>query len=217
MFDVDGYLERYLPPTLLQGENDKIKEGLRQFFPEHRTGKVQYSGFYLASSVSYFMQGDLIDSLPIVYWNYDANRYETAFSPVMLVSNSCDVSAENQRISQKEALFAQIVSLDDYVHDLTEAGANEETITSILSEIRNQKISNLFYLPPSHLSTKEFLVFFDKICWHPADIFVKKLERINDERNLSLSNWGYYLLIFKLSLHFCRVPEDVERLDKAVA
>lgn len=217
MSAIEEYIERHLPAYLLRTDKQRIKDGLKQFFPEHRTGEIQYSDFFFVSENDYFMQGDLIESLPIVDWDFDNSTFNTAFGQTMLVSNSCDVSAGNERLSTKNALFAQVIPLQEYVNDLEESGTSKAQIDSLLSDLRNQKLTNVFYLPPNPLNDLEYLVFLDKICWFPSSEFVKKMPNIQKERFISLTNWAYYLFIFKLSVHFCRVPEEVERFNKAVA
>ena len=204
--------EDTLPAYLTAPEKTRLKEGLAQFFnPEHRQKTKRYDNFYLNNPPTFFMQGDLINSLPVYFWDYDSKKYLTGFAPVILVSNSCDVSPKEGRLLDKEALFAHLIPLDDYINDLKEEGYTSDHIASIYNNLNQQTYSNLLYLPPNPIDKREFIVFFDKIFWHPAEGFLEKLADINTERFLSLDIFGFYLFICKLSYHFCRVPEESER------
>lgn len=216
MTDVDAFFEKHLPSELLRTDKERIKDGLTQFFPEHYKKEKQYEHFYLNNQPNFFMQGDLLNSLPVVSWNQTKSSYDTSFSAVMLISNSCDVTQENNRIGDKEALFAPLIRLEEYFKNLLEVGYTKDQITLLHNEFKNQRITNVYYLPPNPINGEEYLVFLDKICWHPSEEFSKKLPNITEERFISLAHFGYYLLIFKLSIHFCRVPEEVER-NSAVA
>lgn len=206
--------EETLPPYLSSQEKVRLKEQLSQFFsPALREKGKEYEKFYLSQPPSFFMQGDIIGSLPICDWDTEKNEYITGYSPVMLVSSSCDVFHENDGLLEKEALFTQLIPLDEYFFDLKSQGFTEANIASIYSGLKHQTYSNLFYLPHNPIDKREFLIFFDKIYWHPSSELINKVDTIDDERFLSLDHFGFYLLITKLSYHFCRVPEVRERFS----
>lgn len=208
----DFLFEESLPPYLLLTDKTKIKKGLSQFFePQHRQKEKVYDNFYLEKGAEYFMQGDLINSIPMIEWNSETGQYETGFSRVLLMSNSCDVAPENNRLLDKEALFAPVIPLTEYFDDLREDGCTEDNIMTIYNNLKSQQYTNLFYLPPDSIHHNEYVVFFDKVNWHPSTEFQKKLNKIHEERFLSLDHFGFYLLITKISFHFCRVPEEKDR------
>jgi hypothetical protein len=204
--------EDTLPHYLISTEKARLKFQLYQFFGvEHRLKDKDYQDFYLDNPPVFFMQGDILESMPICSWDSGNDRYDTGFAPVMLLSNSCDVSNDNVNLLEKEALFTQLIPLDEYFSDLKANGFTIANIESIYNGLTHQAYSNLFYLPPTPNDKREFIVFFDKIFWHPSCELIKKLEFISEQRFLSLSHFGFYLLITKLSYHFCRVPETRER------
>ena len=208
----DTTWEATLPAYLTSPNKNRLKDGLSQFFdPDHRQKQKKYDNFYLTNPPDFFMQGDLINSLPVYDWNFDNNTYSTGFAPVILVSNSCDVSPKEDRLLDKEALFARLIPLNDFFSDLREDGYSKENIDSIYNNLTHQTYSNLFYLPKNSITDLEYIVFFDKVFWHPSENFNLKLENIKEERFLSLDHFGFYLFILKLSYHFCRVPEESER------
>lgn len=203
-----------LPPYLLSHEKDRLKDQLKQFFSSvNRQKGKEYEKFYLSEPPNFFMQGDLIDSLPVCYWDSGKREYNTGFASVMLVSSSCDVYHENGSLLDKEALFTQLIPLEEYFSDLKANGYTEANISSIYNGLTHQAYSNLFYLPSNPIDNREFIVFFDKIFWHPSNELTTKLDNLKEERFLSLDHFGFYLLITKLSFHFCRVPEVRERFS----
>ncbi|MDX2173971.1 MAG: hypothetical protein SFY56_12685 [Bacteroidota bacterium] len=201
-----------LPETLLEIDKDRLKRLLFQFFgSEHRKGEKKYDDFYLKSGPNYFLQGDILKRINTLEWDYDNEKYIFTEKPTALLSNTCDVSEENQRLNQKQALFAPVIKLSDYIDSLKELGANKEQIDSALNNIKSQTYSNIFYLPPNPINGNDYIVFLDNIFWQPSNILISKIAKINDERFLCLNHFGFYLLITKLSYHFCRVPEEIDR------
>ena len=170
-----------LPPYIGTPEKERLKEQLKQFFSsEFREKGKEYENFYLTKSQTFFMQGDILESLPVCNWDLEKNEYITAYSPVMLMSSSCDVFHENESLLDKEALFTQLIPLDEYFFDLKSQGFTEANIASIYSGLKHQTYSNLFYLPHNPIDKREFLIFFDKIYWHPSSELINKVDTIDD-------------------------------------
>ncbi len=202
----------YLPEYLLETGKGRIKEGLSQFIDPVERGKEKvYENFYLQMQKDHFMQGDLFHSIKTIEWKDESEDYCSKYTPAMLVSNSCDVAIENERLIDKEALFAPVINLKEYFEELKKAGKSDEQIKTIYSKLKQQEYSNLFYLPADPITTSEYIVFLDNIWWFPATEVHKKFAKIKEERFLSLTDWAFYLFISKISFHFCRVPEEKER------
>ena len=128
-----------LPQYLLDPEKGRIKKGLSQFIDPDERGKERvYDDFYLEASKEHFMQGDLLHSIKTIEWDAEKTDYFSAYTPAMLVSNSCDVAFENKRLLDKEALFAPVVSLNEYFDDLKGAGKTTEQIQTIYSKLKQQ-------------------------------------------------------------------------------
>ena len=208
----DAQLDSLLPSYLTQTDKGRIGKGLSQFFNSN-SSDIRYENFYLHSPPDYFLQADLIESLPFIEWNTDKQEYVTGFSPVMIISNSCDLQLNHEHLVAKQGLFAPVAPMEEYLDDLRNNGLEEVKISSISNNLKNQLYSNIFYLPPCPPDGIEFIVFLDRIMWHPVKEFNRKLSEIDTERYVSLDNFGYYLFITKLSYHFCRVPEELERTN----
>jgi hypothetical protein len=201
-----------LPNNLLDTTKDRLKRSLGQFFNEnHRKGEKKYDGFYHQSPPNYFLQGDVIKNVSSICWDYHNNNYVFKDSPVLLISNTCDISEENIRDSEKQALYAPLVKMDSYIDSLKDGGFSKERILTIINNLKTQSYSNIFYMPPNPVNMNEYLILLDNIFWQPSSMLKAKLKDINKERFLSLDNFGFYLLITKISYHFCRVPEEIDR------
>ncbi len=204
-----------LPHYLLDPEKDRLARALNQFQKRRdseKNSEIDYSNFYLHNfQPSFFLQGDLMHSLPQPYWNSVNQEFENSFSPALLISNSCDVSIGNKRQVEKDAVFAPLIPILEYKKDMIKRGLAQNKIDSILSQIKRQTFSNIFYLPSISEGGNDFLAFLDQLFSIPAEVVEQQLTDIKSNRLISLDNFGSYLFIVKLSFHFCRVPEEVER------
>ena len=211
----DSSFENLLPSYLLNTDKSRIKKGLEQFFlPENRQKEKVYVDFYLLSPQDYLMQSDVLNSIRSIDWDDNIKDYITGFTPAVLLSNSCDISTENIRgLNKKEVLFAPIVPLDEIIKDYKESRFSVDQISTFQTTLKNQEYTNLFYLPPNEKNKKEYVVYLDKIFWHPVSELKKVIDNLNESRFISLSHFGHYLFITKLSIHLCRVPEELERRD----
>ena len=209
----DYTFDKLLPPYLTDVDKGRIKAGLDQFLKGQ--DEIDYDGFYSYQNHNVLMQSDLVHSIISIDWDELGQRFKTGYIPGILVSNSCDVNLENKRsINNKEALFAPITPLRDYIESAREDKYSEDQIISFYDRLKKQDHTNLFYLPPNHINGREYIVRLDKIWWVPQTELIKIFEDINNSRFLSLSDWGYYLFLTKLSLHTCRVPEELERRNE---
>lgn len=114
-------------------------------------------------------------------------------------------------LSSKQCLFAPLIEFQEYLKDLELAGYDNEKLGQFCKAVKAQLVSNLFYLPMIQKEEKEYVVFLDNIFWFPASELNAYMERIQENRMASLSHFGYYLFILKLSYHLCRLPEQCDR------
>jgi hypothetical protein len=125
----------------------------------------------------------------------------------LVISNSCDITAQNQPNPDQQMLFAPVLDLERYAHFLEVAGKTAQQITDTLGDIRGQAIHRLFYLPAMHGVFGESLVALDAIHAQPlSSIDAQRIQRV-----FSLNTYGWYVLLIKLSIHFTRMTERLER------
>ena len=126
----------------------------------------------------------------------------------IILSNTCDISLENHRLYASSILYAPVVEIKKYYDILIKNGAIKEQVEEHLSAVRKQKVSSILYLPEIS-DLKESIVFFDRIM-SIDNSFIDR-ENLENNRLFSLSDYGFYLLLFKLSIHFSRIQEKVNR------
>jgi hypothetical protein len=164
------------------------------------------------ASKGYFIpKGD--DSYSVEMLQGDGWRGFQAFSfengnlnPVrgIVLSNSCDVT--NPRVMPPKVTFAPIVKLSKVVERFEAFGLDKEQVDSRLQAIRAQGVTSIFYLPADDLLDEEHVALLDDLHSMPIDAHKQAAEKL-----FTLSMAGFYLFVFKLSVHFCRLHENVDR------
>ncbi|MCB1467633.1 MAG: hypothetical protein KDK08_10935 [Rhizobiaceae bacterium] len=125
----------------------------------------------------------------------------------IVLSNSCDVSAENARVLPPNVIFAPIVKLSKIVERFEAHGLDSEKVASRLLDIKAQRVTSMFYLPADGLLDEDHVALLDDLHSMPVEFHRKTAEKL-----FTLSMAGFYLFVFKLSVHFCRLQEQVNRV-----
>jgi hypothetical protein len=124
----------------------------------------------------------------------------------LILSNSCDVASENQRSLPMKTIFVPIVRLAAIQERLKRAGLSSEQIDAKTSAIRSQSVTNIFYLPAEAPLEEEYLALLDDTHSIPSSLLPKVTEKL-----FTMTMAGFYVFLFKLSIHFCRLHEKVDR------
>jgi len=124
----------------------------------------------------------------------------------IVLSNSCDIAPDNKRDTPPRISFAPLLRLAKLESRFQDRGLSQEGIESRLSAIRAQSVTSLFYLPKDGPLEHESVVLLDDMHSMPVDVF-----RTTGKKLFTLSMAGFYLFVFKLSVHLCRLQEDVDR------
>ena len=135
------------------------------------------------------------------------------------MSNTCDISPENERLDKSFVQLSSVFALKDYIETLDSNGIVQPRIDSFIKDLKSNRISNLFYLPAKMNGNKTILeesfIRFDLNVTLPLSVlendsydneYIPKGDRI-----FSFSNYGFYLFLIKLSIHYCRFKEGVFR------
>lgn len=131
-------------------------------------------------------------------------------SPVMVLSNSCDVDINNRRYFDSFLLYSPIISLEKYKNKLIKSKQHSELqIRDHIADIKKQHITQIFYLPKGRNLSSEYLIFFDKT----NNIRNQEISRdtLQQYKQFTLSQTGFYLFLFKISIHFTRMMEGIDR------
>jgi hypothetical protein len=195
--EIGIYLPKYLSP-------DSERKLFRDLdgFPDNIDERM-YSDFLLAEGAIF--QGDGIRDLPFVSLPDNQVRHVSC----MILSNTCDVDPNNPRFLPSSICYARIVTIESYKQILKEEGIEEKRIENHVRAIKAQKITGIFYLPRGSRLKKDSLVFLDRLCHSPSESIDPK--SVPDRRLFVLSNYGAYLFLFKLSIHFTRIADKVDR------
>jgi hypothetical protein len=125
----------------------------------------------------------------------------------LVLSNSCDLSLANTRATTPNITFVPLMKLQRYLAVLENSGQNEQQRADVAASIRRQAVTSLMHLPAIPEQMEESLALFGDVRSEPLNHFMA------GERSLifRLSDFGFYLFLFKLSIHFTRMLEGVER------
>ncbi|WP_410473925.1 hypothetical protein [Guyparkeria sp. TX1] len=198
----------------MRAELDRIEDFIPHYLTKERAEGLarELSKFKERESVSFYMkgyqderlQGDGWLGFPVV----NLQTCEVRKVKGVILSNTCDISPENSRDIEPKIIFAPLVSLANYERRLIEKGLPAEKVSGKLDSIRSQSVSSIFYFPPQPGESAEYIAPLDDIhsvpiSHHGGDGLSGKL--------FTLSMVGFYLFLFKISVHFCRFHEGVDR------
>lgn len=203
-------IKKYLPQYLSEEKENSLFKELEQF-PDNIDSRI-YTDSLKGSSVIY--QGDGMNNLLVI----NLPRTDVRPAPSIILSNTCDIAEENSRLIPMRVTYTPIFQLEKYKDALIREHVETkhksiESIESHIDNIKKQLISHIFYLPKHGPLENDSIVFFDRInnCSREAiDSSDPKGERI-----FTLSNYGFYLFLFKISVHFTRIREKVDRFQEA--
>ena len=126
----------------------------------------------------------------------------------LVLSNSCDVDPANPRTIPARVTFAPLVKLSSYEQLLKNSPIDANKVDDKITAIKAQWVSNIFYFPAGGPLAEDHVVRLDDIHSMPVVAHSATPDR---EKLFTLSNTGFYMLVFKLSIHFCRLQEKVNR------
>lgn len=213
-FGQDNF-ELLLPNYLTSDEKDRLKEALEQF-SKNRQGqdddkKLDYSNFVTKIDCDLFKQSDVVLEIRYPHLNQETYEFEKYYTNAIILSNTCDISSENNHtLNKKQCVLAPVIELSNYIDILKEnVNYSEARLDSFLFELKFQRITNLFYI--SENGGKEYIALLDKVFWFPTEELNSYLDEINTNKLFSLTHFGYYLFLLKLTFHFSRFPESLDR------
>lgn len=193
-------LKIYLP-KYLSGESEKqLFESLKDF-PTNIDQRLYTN--YLENERVIF-QGDGLQNLLAI----NLPSTETKVVTGMVISNTCDIDPSNKRNFPSQIVYAPIIDFQKYSNSL-KSRLSEEKVESHLKAIKNQYVTQVFYLPPITDKLNESIVFLDRL--HNIGNNHYDRSGLGSSRVFTLSDYGNYLFLFKLSLHFTRIQDKVER------
>ncbi|MDZ7755505.1 hypothetical protein [Rhodohalobacter sp.] len=196
-------IKRHIP-TYLNPETKKQLFDELKSFPDNIDQRIYSSQEKLSDTIIY--QGDIIKRQPIVFLP-DINVKERR---VFIISNTCDVDLNNPRPIPNRITYCPIIDLSAYANIVKRSNhfSTDEGISSHIESIKKQRVTSMFYLP-EHGVYKESIVLFDSAT--SLNLDEKRKQGMLENRGLKLGNYGFYLFLIKLSIHFTRIEENVDR------
>ena len=198
-------IEKHLPYYLTDKARHSLIEELKDY-PDNIDGRIFTT--YLKNEHTIF-QGDGFQDFLFI----NLPHPEIKKLPAMVLSNTCDIALTNKRLFPKRLVYAPIFNLEKYRQMLIKEHENREetrqSIDSHIDAIKKQKITDIFFLPKSNVLENDSIVMFDRLNNLPTDHMLP--EGIIRNRLFTLSDYGFYLFLIKLSIHFTRVKEEVNR------
>ncbi len=195
--DIEVYLPKYLTPD----SKEALFEGLKQF-PENIDGRM-YTNRLANDKILY--QGDGLRQLPFLVMP----KQEVGVVNAIVVSNSCDISLDNTRRFPATIVYAPVLRLENYRKMLLSDGEAENRVNDHIDSIKRQEITQFFFLPAQGRLEYDGIVLLDRLI--TCDNSFVDRETLPGSRLFSLSDYGHYLLLVKISMHFCRLNADVDR------
>lgn len=193
----------YLPKYLSTDAQTKLFAELNQF-PKNIDNRLYTTR--LRDEPTLF-QGDGLASL----WVADLPNQAIGKTRVMVLSNSCDIAPNNKYLLGPRLLYCPIISLAKLA-SLLQGQARLSAgfdLPSYLNTIRQQENSSMFYLPKNDTLGEEAIALLDRI--NNCDAQAVNVQELLRNRLFTLSDYGFYLFLFKLSLHLTRIREGVAR------
>lgn len=196
--EIKDYLPKYLTP---ESEKTLFEEVKR--FPENIDSRL-YTNYLKDENIIF--QGDGIEGLLFV--NFPDQRIGKV--PAIILSNTCDIYPENVRLFRPNIIYSPIINLEKYKDNLLQKRlVDAAALSDHITTVRKQLFTSIFYLPKGGSLAAESMVFLDKInCCDSAYLTKHDLKKL---RIFTLSNYGLYLFVLKLSIHFTRITESVDR------
>lgn len=165
-------------PSISPYTKENVINAIKQF----ETDRLEW---FLPSKLNYLAQGDIIEKLPFQFVDENGN-----LTPIMakgiILSNTCDIDHDDNIV---------IAPMFNYENILDEQGKQTARANKYYDKMcfTNSQIDNMF-------------VDFTKAMTFNRNLIEKLLES-KTKVEYSLNQYGYYLLISKLTVYFLR-PED---------
>lgn len=195
-------IRNFLPTFLSQGSETAFLEELTHFLKQSENQTFFTEAL---SDQNFILQGDGLEGLLIINLPDTTVKHGAG----IVLSNSCDINPSNERLFEATLCYAPIFSLPAYLEALRSHFPTER-VASHERDIRRQAITQIFFLPKGGKLANDGLVFLDRII-SVANVNIDR-DTVSDRRLFILSDFGAWLFTLKLSIHFCRIRDKVDRV-----
>jgi len=189
-------ISEHIPYYLTMPQKQGLLKAL-QDFPSN-------TNYYLNGYENSLLQGDGWTKLQMR--TFETGAKESILG--IILSNSCDMSPDNKRSMPPQITFAPLVPLRAYTSLLEQSGIDAGSINDKMTSIKDQRVTSVFFLPAGSGLQEDHIALLDMLYTMPAKVFESESAK---SKTFTLSLVGFYLFIFKLSVHFCRFGENLAR------
>lgn len=158
---------------------------------------------YYVSGEEGLLQGDICDGLTV----RDFDSGEKKRTRAIVISNSCDIDLTNAGHGLRSIIFSPVITLSRYVDSLKLRGLNQNQIEDTVACLKRQTDAHILFLPGMNAVLEESIVDLDDIHSQPLRTTLNDPPRCR----VSLNQYGHYVFLVKLSIHFLRLQEGVSR------
>ena len=160
--------------------------------------------FYTSRFPDDFLQGDGWKGFQVFDFHLNQGRLVRG----IVISNSCDIDPANPRDIPSKVSFVPIFKLKNLQAIFEKSGMDAQTLDSKIRSIREQRNTSFFFLPCQGVVEDDYVAWLSDIHSMPMQAF---LEGATRSKLFSLNLTGFYLFLLKLSIHFCRFHENLDR------
>lgn len=193
--DIAGFdLKDFLPYYLTDEQKRGLASALKDF-----SGR---SNIFTQEFQAEVFQGDCWEGVPHITLSGRKDNIQA-----IILSNTCDMDQSNVRHIPIHVSYAPLIDLAAY-EQLLLAKLPEKDVKGKIAAIKAQHMTNILYLPASVEGTVDSVAMLDMVSSIPYKAFEAQTEK---RKVRTLNQLGFYLLSFKLSIHFCRMHEAVYR------
>lgn len=189
---------KYLPAGLAEAD-------LRDMYADLARLDQGALRFFSRDEFDFPLQGDAYDGVP--YVNVDVDPASVRSTRAMLLSNTCDMSADNRRAEPARVIVAPLIRVARLRQVALEEGVSAVAFEAKLTAMRQHRVSNALLLPAGKGIAEESVVFFDRL----QSMQIARFHDATPVKLATLSNQAFWLLTVKISIHFSRLQEGVNR------
>ncbi|SDS33889.1 hypothetical protein [Pseudomonas sp. bs2935] len=164
--------------------------------------------FYTSRYPNDLLQGDGWQGFTI----FDFSTNEGRSVKALVLSNSCDIATENAREIPPKITFVPLIKFGKLQRIFEDAGKDPQAVKQKMLAIREQKNTSFFFLPAQGALPEDYVAWLSDVHSMPSQVFINSDKRT---KFFTLNMTGFYLFLFKLSIHFCRFHENLDRSEKA--
>lgn len=150
----------------------------------------------LATPLDYYAQGDIFTDLPFSFVNSDGD-YNVIKRHGILLSNTCDAS-------RNETLIFAALQPIELMKDSPQ----------MRNDLKNNKLTQFMYIPCEELKDKA--IDFGLINSFPRELILNGCAANKTKKIYSLNDYGFYLLLTKLTIFFARRQDKETEKDRRV-